>query len=150
MLPMFQKVGNRKIVSDEGYAVELVGRHDLIYQEGSKSLKFYVESWKPKADILLDTSGAQDALAGEESLNPLAKEEMQRIVSNIIAALGHMDLTVCVHGYPADRGKSAAGLSTRFVFKSLHGSSIRRAIASTSLRGENERSRIESSSNSAT
>lgn len=53
---MFQKVGNRKVVSDDGYSIEFVGLNDLIYREQEKSLRFYVEDWKPKADILLDAT----------------------------------------------------------------------------------------------
>lgn len=88
---MFEKVGNRKVVSDDGYSIEFVGRHDLIYREREKSLKFYVEDWKPKADILLDATGVL-----RDTGTPL--DEVRKLVSNITSALEYLGLTVSVHG----------------------------------------------------
>lgn len=80
---MFQKVGNRKVVSDEGYSIEFVGRHDLIYSEQEKSLKFYIEPWKPKSDVLLDATGV-----ARETGTPV--DEVRRIISNITSALKYL------------------------------------------------------------
>ena len=88
---MFQKVGNRKVVSDDGFSIEFVGRHDLIYREQEKLLKFYIEDWKPKADILVDATGVL-----RDTGTPL--EEVRRVVSNITSALKYLGLTVTVHG----------------------------------------------------
>lgn len=100
---MFEKVGNRKVASDEGFSIELLGRHDLVYQEHGKSLKFYVEDWKPKADILVDTNGVKTIGQMETSVT-LSPQDMLRIVSNITGALNFLGLSVCVHE-PTAHGK---------------------------------------------
>lgn len=103
---MFQKIGNRKVASDDGYSIEFVGRNDLIYREHEKSLKFYVEDWKPKADILLDATGVL-----KETGTPL--DEVRRIVSSITSALEYLGLTVCAHGI----GKGASEATTEYTVR---------------------------------
>lgn len=103
---MLHKVNNRRVDSDDGYSIEIVGRHDLIYQEGERSLKFYVEDWKPKADILVDATGVLKETG-------LAREEVRRIVSNITSALKYMGLTACVHGF----GEHAGGAATEYTVR---------------------------------
>jgi len=103
---MFHKVSNRRVVSDDGYSIEIVGRHDLIYQEQKRSLKFYVEDWKPKADILVDATGVLRETG-------ITRDQVRRIVSNITSALKHIGLTACVHGF----GEHVGGAATEYTVR---------------------------------
>lgn len=105
---MFQKVGNRKVVSDNGFSMGVVERHDLIYREQEKSLKFYIEDWKPKADILLDATGVL-----RDTGTPL--DEVRRIVSNMTSALKYLGLTVSVHG--TDGHTKGGGAATEYTVR---------------------------------
>jgi len=99
---VFKKIGPNTVNCSEGYTVELVGRNELEYREAEgRAIRFYVESWAPRADILLDTTSPMNASGHLLNSLELTKKETAKAVGRIIVALKFMGLEVHLKETPS-------------------------------------------------
>ncbi len=82
---MFKKhwLRRNRILSDEGYSVEIIGRDTLVYQEGTRRMPITVEMGLHGFAVLVDTVGRW-----EDSPDTLVEPQTQtQIVNRIKRAL---------------------------------------------------------------
>jgi hypothetical protein len=76
-----------KVISHDGFMVEIVGARGLRYSEGRRTVDVDSEFWAGERGVTIFAHSVR-SWTGGEGVAAVSQPEVERIVRNIVAALG--------------------------------------------------------------